>query len=95
MAYIDRGELFDQLVDFERELLRAGDEDGAHIVCHCRGIAANQKIITAVWNDDVCSQCGRKTKDAMTKHYEWCPVCGAEMTNEWEDEEEEDEEEDT
>lgn len=93
MAYIDRCELIMDLVKFEKARKDAGDDWGAHVACACRGIVLDQRVIMAVWNDDTCSQCGRKTEGAMEHRYEWCPWCGAEMINEWEDEDDEDDEE--
>ena len=91
MAYIDRGDLIEQLVEIEKECKNAGDEHGAEIACKCRGAVIDQKVVTGVWNNDVCDQCGRKTDGAIEKKYEWCPVCGAEMLNEWTDEDGDDE----
>ena len=87
MAYIDRWKTVGDLVEYEKELQKSGDEHGAWIACKCRGIVLNQKVVTGVWNNDVCSKCGRKTEGAMEKKYEWCPVCGAEMTNDWDGDE--------
>lgn len=90
MAYIDRGELIVDLVRFEKERKDAGDDWGAHVTCACRGIVLDQRIIKGLWIDDVCDKCKHKVEGAMAKHYEWCPICGAEMCNEWEDEDEDD-----
>lgn len=88
IPYIDRNELVDQLVKFEKARMDDGDEHGAEIACKCRGIVLDQEAITAVWNNDVCSKCGRKTEGAMEQRFEWCPRCGAEMLNDWTDEDE-------
>ena len=87
IPYIDRNELVDQIVKFEKTLKNDGDEHGAWIANKCRGIVLDQEVITAVWNGDVCSKCHTKTEGAMERKYDWCPVCGAEMMNDWDGDE--------
>lgn len=88
MAYIDRADLIGAIVEYEKQLLINDEKYAAQIAHECRKIVIDQKVITAIWNNDTCSQCGRKTEGAMGHRYEWCPWCGAEMLNEWTDEDE-------
>lgn len=83
MAYIDREDLLAALVGIEKRCTMRGDRRGAKAALECRKATLEQKVVYGEWQEDICNQCGRETKGAMEQQYDWCPKCGAEMTNWW------------